>query len=511
MVQKVKKPKKKAASKSSVSAKTTNSENPEQQPQQEQSSSSIRHNELDSQENWTPMQREQIELSKKLDNYIGEFQKKVLRLNFQPSSRELIILFIMNLHPRWRRMVESVELSCSSWVEAAAFARLHCARVSAILGCENRSDAIFKTPEARALRDSGYFAPDDSDLKPNSPASISHLLLHPEEENDFDKSDTESSLPPVSTAITSSSSSSSSSSPSSIAAAATTSSTATATVVSLSARTPTAADQKQSSNAPKKVTESEIRVKPTTSKEKGKTSPSVSPSVSHSIASEATQTQKPDVKDAVASSTLSQASSPSLSSAPALPTKVQMQAKVQQAIKNRKEKEKEKRAQTQLQQQRKQWDKMVATITPDQMDTLLTHVPKQHLGVNLSFLELSVNGKKVKGLLAKLSWGSSAISLDCANRLGLHMKPSDLLCINTDFGYVDSIGILTLPIHHPADPAQTISEMDIQVLPMIYGGKVDLVLGADFFCFYNPTLNIRTRAIRFLEKETPYIVEKLVE
>ncbi|EPB84627.1 hypothetical protein HMPREF1544_08644 [Mucor circinelloides 1006PhL] len=491
MVQKVKKSKKKVASNPRTSPNATKLAASEQQP-----AKSLVEDEQDEQ-NWTPMQLEQIELSKKLDNYIAGFQKKLLRLNFQPSNRELVILFIMNLHPRWRRMVEPVELSCSSWVEAAAFARLHCARVSAILGCENRADAIFKTSEARALRDSGYFAPDDADLKLHTTESIAHLLNPEEDSNNSEKSDAdnklESSSSPTSTAATTATIATSTST-------AATSSSATPPVTPLTADTPT--DQKRNLGSPKKVIE-ENEGK-SAGKEKAKSSPSVSPSISHSSTSESSQTLKPDVKDSTSAIT------PSTSSSSPSPTKAQMQAKVQQAIKIRKEKEKEKKTQSQMQQQMQQLEKM-STISPDQMGTLLTNIPKQHLDVNLTFLELPVNGKKVKGLLAKLSWGSSAISIDCAQRLGLKMKPSDHLCINTDFGYVDSVGILTLPIHHPADPTRAKSEMDIQVLPMIYGGKVDLVLGADFFCFFNPTLNIRTRAICFLEKETPYIVEKLVE
>lgn len=452
-------------------------------------------------QNWTPMQLEQMELSNKLDNYISGFQKKLLRLNFQPSNRELVILFIMNLHPRWRRMVEPVELSCSSWVEAAAFARLHCARVSAILGCENRADAIFKTSEVRALRDSGYFAPDDAGLKSHTPESIAHLVS-PEEGNDSEKSDADnrsgSSSPTVPVYYNNTMT---------VSPIPPTTSTPTSTtppVKPASIETPT--DQNQSISLPKKAVED----KESKSAGKEKALPSASPSVSQSSISESSQTLKPDVKDASTAAPNTTTTTATASSSSSPPTKAQMQAKVQQAIKNRKEKEKEKKAHTQMQQQMKHLEKM-STIAPDQMGTVLTNIPKQHLGVNLTFLELPVNGKKVKGLLAKLSWGSSAISVDCAQRLGLKMKPSDHLCINTDFGYVDSVGILTLPIHHPADPSKTRSEMDIQVLPMIYGGKVDLVLGADFFCFYNPTLNIRTRAICFLEKETPYIVEKLVE
>ncbi|CAO3611492.1 unnamed protein product [Mucor fragilis] len=494
MVQKVKKSKKRAVGKPSTSANAAKlAASGQQQP------ISSAQDDYDNQ-NWTPMQLEQIELSKKLDNYISGFQNKLLRLNFQPSNRELVILFIMNLHPRWRRMVEPVELSCSSWVEAAAFARLHCARVSAILGCENRADAIFKTPEVRALRDSGYFAPDDADLKLHAPESIAHLL-NPEQGNDSEKSDaenkSESSPPPAPPVYMNGTMT--------VSPIITPTSASTALPAKLASAEATT-DSNQTVSSPKKASDD----KAGKSAGKEKASPSASPSISQSSTSESSQTLKPDVKDSTPAFDAAPAAVTASSSSSPPPTKAQVQAKVQQAIKNRKEKEKEKKVQTQTQQQMKQLENM-NTVTLDQMGTVLTNIPKQHLGVNLTFLELPVNGKKVKGLLAKLSWGSSAISVECAQRLGLKMKPSDHLCINTDFGYVDSVGILTLPIHHPADLTKTKSEMDIQVLPMIYGGKVDLVLGADFFCFYNPTLNIRTRAICFMEKETPYIVEKLVE
>ncbi|CEP18909.1 hypothetical protein [Parasitella parasitica] len=477
MVQKVKKSKKKAVRKSDASS---NAEKLASRNKQHSAFSSEDELELNNQ-NWTPFQLEQIELSKKLDNYIGGFQKKVLRLNFQPSNRELVILFIMHLHPRWRRIVEPVELSCSSWVEAAAFARLHCARVSAILGCENRSDAIFKTSDSKALRDSGYFAPDDTEQKFDTSISISHLLK-PEEDINSEKSESERRFESLSISAT------------------TANNKAAASSASEPASALPSGDQKQLLNENRKATDDTSEVKPA-ARDKAKASPSLSPSMSHSSTSESSQTVKPDARDVATTSSSFLTSSP---------TKAQMQTKVQQAVKTRKEKESEKKAESLLLQQKKQLEKM-RVIAPDQMGTLITNVPERHLGINLTFLELPINGKKVKGLLAKMSWGSSAISIDCATRLGLKIKPGDYLCINTDFGYVDSVGILTLPIHHPADPNKTKCEMDIQVLPMIYGGKVDLVLGADFFCFYNPILNIKTRAIRFLEKETPYIVEKLVE
>lgn len=288
----------------------------------------------DSQE-WTPAQLEQIELADKLHEYINSFQKKLLGLNFTPSDRELVILFIMYLHPRWRRFVEPMELSCSTWIEAAAYAKLHCGRVSAMLGCEKiGSDCIFNTPESRALRDSNYFAPEQDIKEKETPAGFS-----------------------------------------------------------------------------KKPAKTEFR---------------------------------DPLVDAYAST------------------------------------------------------------------AIINAIPKAHKGINLTFLNLPVNGKTVKALIAKSSWQRSAISIDCAERLGLEMDDRTDLIAETDFGCAYTLGEALLTFHHPADPENLMGNIQLLVLPKIYGGSVELVLGADFFFLHQPVvLNIKKRAIYFLGKETPYIVEQL--
>jgi hypothetical protein len=457
MVRSVKKSKKKASIKSSATADATHSATTRKI--QDQRPQSTRQDSVE--QEWTPLQQEQIDLAKKLDSYISEFQKKLLRLNFTPSPRELVILFIMNLHPRWRRLVEPVELSCSSWVEAAAFARLHCARVSAILGCEqNEADAIFKSPETRALRDSGYFAPESSPIaqqqEQRKSGNVSDIMSS-QEQHLVEKIISYREKPP--------------SKPTNVAKSCSEASSSSSTTSQAVAKQPVISKEGELGNI-------------TT-----KTEP---------------ETKKAEVKEAEPSASTSvELASDSTSSS--LLTNEAVQIKVQQTVKNKKSKEKNN---TMLQYE-SPFSATVDHEDPNSHDqSICNQVPPEHAGVNLAFLELTINGKKVKGLLAKLRWGSSAMSLDCVKRLGLTMKKSDYFGINTDFGYADSIGFLTLPIVHPADP-NTTSEMEIQVLPQIYGGKVDLVLGADFFHYHNPTLNIRTRAIRFLDKETPYIVGQI--
>jgi hypothetical protein len=469
MARSIKKSKKKA----SIKASTTNDDtrSPLTRKTQDKPTQILRQ---ESEQEWTPLQQEQIDLAKKLDSYISEFQKKLLRLNFTPSPRELVILFIMNLHPRWRRLVEPVELSCSSWVEAAAFARLHCARVSAILGCEqNDADTIFKSPETRALRDSGYFAPESSPIaqqqqEQRKNTNVSDIMSSQEQHLVEKIISYREKSPPKPTTTTSALPEPSSE-------------------VSSSFSTPPQTATKQPSVDPVETKESSANV---TAK--------IEPETKKVEVKETKNVKEPSTAEPVtiaSNSTSSSASSPPIT-----------KAKVQQAA-NKTKKGKEKSV-TMLQYERP------FTATVDHEDpnshshSICNRVPPEYAEVNLAFLELTINEKKVKGLLAKQSWGSSAMSLGCVNRLGLSMRKSDNFGINTNFGYADSIGFLTLPIVHPADP-NTKSEMEIQVLPQIYGGKIDLVLGADFFHYHNPTLNIRTRAIRFLEKETPYIVGQI--
>lgn len=442
---------------------------------------------------YTPLQMEQTQLAKDLDAYITEFQQKVFRLNFKPSERELVILFIMNLHPRFRRYVEPAELSCSNWYEAAAFARLHCTRISVMMGCERHDkDPIFRSPESKALLDSGYFASSSSPSSSFYPGeqSIQHLLS-PTTATTEAKDSSQKSLPvPDEKTERSTTTTAAAAESSSIAESSSTKQRST-THTTTTTESKTVAATAGSSNSNSIVTESKEKNK---SKETEKAvngdvplgALSLMENNAHELMEMLYNEDEPE-------KAVSQAKAAAATAVAAV------------VARNNTKKDKEKDKQYLL--PRVSAVKSNGSLTSSQ--SVCYRVPKEHAGVNLTFLELEINKKKVKGLLAKVRWGSSAIALDCARRLGLPIKETNNFCIYTDFGYEDSIGILKLPIVHPAD-SNIKAEMEIQVLPQIYGGHVDLVLGADFFYYFNPVLNIKTRAIHFLGKEAPYLVSTIV-
>ncbi|OBZ84063.1 hypothetical protein A0J61_07883, partial [Choanephora cucurbitarum] len=340
---------------------------------------------------WSPMQQKQIELTQQLDAYVGEFQQKLLRLNFEPSKRELVVLFIMNLHPRWRRMVEPVELSFNTWVEAAAYARLHCARVSAMLGCEkHESSPIFKTAGTRALRDSGYFAPDSSPFKKSKDtASIRHLL-RPEEEPVTTKKENEV--------------------------------TETAFIGTVFVDEPYLglSHIDQHADVLKKklpvVTEDEGKKQEKASSPTSGIKKETEISSASSATVTATNTNTITTKTTIPSSASSISTSKpvSISSATAVSSLASALASEEAT------KAKEKRNMS--------IPHITAVKSSDSLSksqSVCYRVPSEHSGINLSFLELTVNGKKVRGLLAKMRWGSSAMSLDCVHRLGLSMKETN--------------------------------------------------------------------------------------
>ncbi|CAO3648710.1 unnamed protein product [Mucor hiemalis] len=439
--------------KDSTKSKSGTDDNCEQKQQEHTTDTNSIDSSTSTTSTWTPLQVEQTQLAKELDLYITEFQQKALRLNFKPSDCELVILFITNLHPRFRRYVEPAELSCSTWIEAAAFARLHCTRISVIMGCERHDkDPMFRSPESKALIDSGYF------VSSSSPSSclytgeegIQHLLS-PTEVN-------------------------------------------------------TKSEEVSPVKAERSITESASISESSSSRQQSKESITTDSSTTVKTSKEVTTTE--EVKNVVngdiplAALSIMENNAHELMEMlynPEEPEKVEGQQTKTVTAKSKKDKEKDK----QYLLPRVTAVKSNGSLSNSQ--SICYRVPEEHSGVNLTFLELEVNNKKVKGLLAKVRWGSSAIGLDCVKRLGLQMKETNNFCIYTDFGYEDSIGILKLPIVHPADSSIK-SEMEIQVLPQIYGGNVELVLGADFFYYFNPVLNIKTRAIHFLGKEAPYHV-----
>ncbi|KAI8082153.1 hypothetical protein BDF21DRAFT_417213 [Thamnidium elegans] len=504
---------------------------------------------------WTPLQLEQVELTKQLEGYIKEFEKKLNSLSFKPTEREVIILFVMHLHPRFKRLVEPMEPSLKNWTEAADLARNHCTRISVTLDCERLdNDLMFRSAETKALLCSGYFVSSDSPSKSMYPGAefIGHLLnpkgisnapasgedSSPVEEVIYadkivatktievdkreeiktkevvvtselskeaapikEKLPAKEKMPTKETAPTKEKMPVKEPSPVKELVASPVKEAPTKEALTIKESVPITKESVSTTKDSAPIKDSVPTTKEASSSKEAPTAKETTilldegkPQTKVNTEKKDTTEEKKDKGKGVKEESVNKENIPSSI------TKSAVQARIQQAVKNKKEKEKK-------------------TIPPwitavksngslNSSKSVCYRVPEEHAGVNLTFLELEVNGKKVKGLLAKLRWGSSAMSLDCVKRLGLDMMETDNFCISTDFGNEDTIGILKLPIVHPADP-HIKSEMEIQVLPMIYGGKIELVLGADFFYFFNPTLNIKSRAIRFLDKETPYIVSKI--
>lgn len=137
-------------------------------------------------------------------------------------------------------------------------------------------------------------------------------------------------------------------------------------------------------------------------------------------------------------------------------------------------------------------------------------VPPEHKGNNLAFLEISINGQTVRALLAKKRWGASVMSKALVQSLDLQPKKTLAFDIVTDFGLVeDSVGGVVLELCHPKNPQQLKQKLLVQVLPSVYGGKVDLILGADFFHHCKATFNVENRAINFIGEDAPFEVDVL--
>ncbi|KAG1500720.1 hypothetical protein G6F53_004702 [Rhizopus delemar] len=396
---------------------------------------------------YTSSQLEQTKLAKQLESYIVEFETKINQLNYKLLNRELVILFIANLHPRWKRLVEPVEHTFQQWEDAANAARYHCIKLSALLGGERvDTSPLFITQESLYILQSGYFAPE----------------TNPDVERYFRESSIQHLLSP------------------------------TFTTAHMAKNTATVNVEKKEKTKDKSH-EKEKR------KEKGYEKAKENENV---IEKEKTE-KKVETKEEKESEKVEKDVEKGTQKAKKrkAPTEMNQDEKQKQETKNV------------LKQQNNSFSKVQNNknknngIVIAESDIYYT-IPECYKNVNLMFLSLDVNGRDVKGLLSKLSWENSAISVDCIERLGLPLITSDSYRINTELGFVSSLGFVNLPILHPADP-NIKSELMAQVLPKIYNGKVELILGSDFFFKFKPILNIKQRAIRFLDKEVPYFVHKL--
>ncbi|KAI8890773.1 hypothetical protein K501DRAFT_236456 [Backusella circina FSU 941] len=387
---------------------------------------------------------EQSRLCKQLEDYTREFERRLEQLNFTPNDRDLVILYIMNLHPRWKRLVEPLELTFHSWREAAQLARHHCAKASAILGAKRQDSLdILRSPESMALLSAGYFVPESHPFVQRYPGAeaVRHLIQGYTNESSSPSSSSTTSL----------------SVPSS------------PTLSSSEINTNSLQHLKPSINTSKVKSESSTTpIKPSPQKEPVTV-------VDENTATTNTTADKSLEKPSVEKPTLEKPTplNNTLEKPTPKPTKASPKTPNAKAGKSKSNK-----------------------------TSICYRIPKEHTSVNLGFLELNLSDNTVKALLSKMHWFVSAISLDCAKRLGLDIMPRKKEPIKTSvFSFEEPIGIVQFPISQHSIP--------LYVLPMIYNGKVDMVLGSDFFDIFNSTLNIKARAIYYMDKESPYSVSHL--
>ncbi|KAI9019573.1 hypothetical protein CLU79DRAFT_757881 [Phycomyces nitens] len=364
---------------------------------------------------------EQRDLVKSLDAYIIEFNTKTQKLKNKPLEIELVVLFVMNLHPRWKRLVEPMEYLFNSWTEAAKAARHHAVKVSAMLGVE-RTDSLemFQGKEARELLQSGYFVPGD----------------HPS------RNPTTETLPDSNKRF-----------------------------------------EKDKFN--KRLLESILNPQPEES----------ILSTAQPRTKEAVMEGRVEFRDDCPPKDEQEKQNPSAETGlPIIMTKtssVSHTTIIERTLEN---------------QMEYNPDFYRAQYNPY---SLCYYIPIAHRHVNLGFLELELNGKRFEGMLAKKRWEGSAMSIVLQERLGLELDRSLGFDIRTEFGHIEeTIGAVEFPVVHPSDRGLC-SQMLVQVMPMIYGGQVDLVLGTDFFYLFHATFNVEDKIIRFMGKDARFSIKVL--
>ncbi|KAI9249782.1 hypothetical protein BDA99DRAFT_523631, partial [Phascolomyces articulosus] len=366
--------------------------------------------------------QEQCRLYRELDDYINQFRQKASEKHVASlSHRELIILFVMNLHARWKRIVEPEEYRFKDWEEAAQVARYHAIKVSILLGAERcDQDPMFTSKEAKDVLASGYFKYDSN----NNQHSLTTNMVSKDTVEEK-KQEKEKKIPVVSNQQDENTS-----------------------ITEKSDTTTTATTEKQSS-----TTTASSNATPTT---------------------------------------------PSTSS-----NKQQEQSKKEKKKEQKKDEDENDRL-THTQRRGK-------LIIPSGANkkSVCYKIPSAHKDVNLPFVDLIINGYRVRHcLLAKKRWGASAMSVALQEDLKLTLNRSDACDIGTEFGQVnDAIGSVNCMIQHPCN-ASLVSELAIQVMPALYGGKVDLILGADFFFFFGATFNLKYSMLRFMGQDAPFYPDK---
>ncbi|KAI9493851.1 hypothetical protein BDB00DRAFT_820950 [Zychaea mexicana] len=417
--------------------------------------------------------KEHHRLCQELEEYIDQFRSKAQAVPGTLDDQELIVLFVLHLHPRWKRLIEPEEIRFKTWEEAAKAARYHAIKLSAILGAEREdNNPMFTTKEAKDILASGYFKPDQQQQPPPAVIAARNKNSSKSIDGSVNYSIDDAAKPTVSNDTVSPS--------------------------------PTASAQAKQQDQQKKEKENipattrsnsdstakaQADVEPSTSKEKQQVTSTRTTSSSLSSAStkvaagpgkeQEQQEKKKDLKEVSSSSSPPSPKSFS-SSSPSTLTHTQRRGKL----------------------------KIPAGADPN---SVCYKLPSAHTNVNLPFLDIPINGQRVRALLAKKRWGASAMSVALQQDMKLPLNRSEACDIGTEFGQVeDAIGSVICLVSHPANPSLE-AELAVQVMPALYGGRVDLILGADFFFYFTATFSVRNSTVRYMGLDAHFVADKFTE
>ncbi|KAG2218280.1 hypothetical protein INT45_002402 [Circinella minor] len=401
------------------------------------------------------MAQEQSQLYQELMNYITRFRNKVKKKSTLLSNQELIILFVMHLHSRWKRLVEPEEYRFKDWEEAAKVAQYHAIKYSVLLNAERRDqDPMFTSKEAKKVLSSGYFKP--------SPSSSSWMDNVTQKESNDSK------------------------------------------IINNKSKTTTTTENQHNKKEIPNVhngTQSIVQENTSTVKEQQQSSSSSS------------STDKKEQQSSSSSSSTDKKEQQSSSSSPSTDKKEQQSSSSSSSIDKKeqqqdtKKKKKQEEKETSFLTHTQQRGKLI--IPPGaNKKSVCYKIPSAHKNVNLPFIDLSINGQRVRRcLLAKKRWGASAMSVALQEDLKLKLNRQDACDIATEFGQVsDAIGSVLCLIQHPTNASME-SELTIQVMPALYGGQVDLILGADFFFFFGAFFKLKQSMIHFMGYDAPFYAD----
>ncbi|ORX58969.1 hypothetical protein DM01DRAFT_1333567 [Hesseltinella vesiculosa] len=449
--------------------------------------------------------QEQTILAKELEDYIQHFQELTQFGKYELKEREKIVLFVMNLHPRWKRLVEHYEPLATCVNDIIFMVRYHSAKYSVLLGAPAHYDMpIFDSSSAKQALASGDFAwarcpspvpssPDngpETATKDTRPAPIKVVRNDPLASSPSIPSPQQQASPTPQTATP-----------------------ATPTVPSMPATpvssTPAVPATKETTAPVKKEADEKAA------------SPALSPTATTPQPPDASPPGPSTPRSKPAAATKSSSSTTTSTSTSTAQTCNDCQSKAGKKSKSKKKKRKNQYAEWPFfadhpelfHELAMRFEHFIHKDAQDE-DSVCSYLPKAHENVNLPFLNLSIHDHTIEALLAKQRWQSSVISITGLRCIGLSVfdiDDEDKERVVTEFGVVEqSMGSVMLPVRYePECPGACYTAVRFQVLPMIYGNRVAMILGADFFAGTNAKFYPSRRKVQINDHEVQFNTKTL--